>query len=30
MSDLGTLSNYLGIEVKQGKETVTLGQCAYA
>lgn len=30
MSNLGALSYYLGIEVKQGKETVTLGQRAYA
>ena len=30
MSDLGALSYYLGIEVKQGKEKVTLGQRAYA
>ena len=29
MSDLGVLSYYLGIEVKQGKEKVTLGQRAY-
>ena len=29
MSDLGALSYYLGIEVKQGKEKVTLGQRAY-
>jgi len=25
MSDLGALSYYLGIEVKQGKEALTLG-----
>ena len=30
MSDLGTLSYYLGIEVRQGKEALTLGQSAYA
>ena len=30
MSDLGTLSYYLGIEVRQGKEELTLGQSAYA
>jgi hypothetical protein len=30
MSDLGALTYYLGIEVKQGKDTVTLGQHAYA
>ena len=30
MSDLGTLSYYLGIEVRQGKEALTLGQNAYA
>ncbi|XP_066344131.1 uncharacterized mitochondrial protein AtMg00810-like [Miscanthus floridulus] len=30
MSDLGTLSDYLGIEVRQGKEELTLGQSAYA
>ena len=30
MSDLGTLSYYLGIEVRQGKEAFTLGQSAYA
>lgn len=30
MSDLGALSYYLGIEVKQGKEEVTLRQRAYA
>ena len=29
MSDLGVLSYYLGIEVKQGKEALTLGQSAY-
>ena len=29
MSDLGALSYYLGIEVKQGKEALTLGQSAY-
>ena len=28
--DLGTLSYYLGIEVRQGKEELTLGQSAYA
>ena len=26
MSDLSTLSYYLGIEVRQGKEALTLGQ----
>jgi hypothetical protein len=30
MSDLGALSYYLGIEVKQGKDAITLGQRAYA
>ena len=30
MSDLGALSYYLGIEVRQGKKTLTLGQSAYA
>ncbi|XP_066323503.1 uncharacterized mitochondrial protein AtMg00810-like [Miscanthus floridulus] len=30
MSDFGTLSYYLGIEVRQGKEALTLGQSAYA
>ena len=30
MSDLGALSYYLGIEVRQGKETLMLGQSAYA
>ena len=30
MSDLGTLSYYLGIEVRQEKEALTLGQSAYA
>ena len=30
MSDLGALSYYLGIEVRQGKEELTLGQSAYA
>ena len=30
MSDLGALSYYLGIEVKQGKDAVMLGQRAYA
>ncbi|XP_066361479.1 uncharacterized mitochondrial protein AtMg00810-like [Miscanthus floridulus] len=30
MSDLGALSHYLGIEVRQGKEALTLGQSAYA
>ena len=30
MSDLGALSYYLGIEVRPGKETLTLGQSAYA
>ena len=29
MSDLGALSYYLGIEVRQGKEALTLGQSAY-
>ena len=30
MSDLDALSYYLGIEVRQGKEEITLGQSAYA
>ena len=30
MSDLDALSYYLGIEVRQGKEELTLGQSAYA
>ena len=30
MSDLGALSYYLGIEVRQGKEELTLGQSAYS
>ncbi|XP_066373455.1 uncharacterized mitochondrial protein AtMg00810-like [Miscanthus floridulus] len=30
MSDLGALTYYLGIEVRQGKEELTLGQNAYA
>jgi hypothetical protein len=30
MSDLGLLSFYLGIEVKQGSKSITLGQAAYA
>ena len=30
MSDLGALSYYLGIEVRQGKQSISLGQCAYA
>ena len=30
MSDLGVLSCYLGIKVRQGKEELTLGQSAYA
>ena len=30
MNNLGALSYYLGIEVKQGKEALTLGQNAYA
>ncbi|XP_066373760.1 uncharacterized mitochondrial protein AtMg00810-like [Miscanthus floridulus] len=30
MSNLGTLSYYLGIEVRQGKEALTLDQSAYA
>jgi hypothetical protein len=30
MSDLGALSYYLGIEVKQGRDSITLGQRAYA
>ena len=29
MSDLDALSYYLGIEVRQGKEALTLGQSAY-
>jgi len=29
MSDLGLLSYYLGIKVKQGWNTITLGQAAY-
>ena len=29
MSDLGVLFYYLGIEVRQGKEALTLGQSAY-
>ncbi|XP_066344585.1 uncharacterized mitochondrial protein AtMg00810-like [Miscanthus floridulus] len=29
MSDRGTLSYYIGIEVTQGKEVLTLGQSAY-
>ncbi|XP_066323812.1 uncharacterized mitochondrial protein AtMg00810-like [Miscanthus floridulus] len=29
MSDLGVLSCYLGIEVRQGKEELTLGQSVY-
>ena len=29
MSDLGALSYYLGIEVRQGKEHISLGQRAY-
>ena len=29
MSDLGALSYYLGIEVRQGKQSISLGQCAY-
>ena len=29
MSDLGALSYYLGIKVRQGKEALTLGQSAY-
>ena len=29
MSDLGALSYYLGIEVRQGKEELSLGQSAY-
>ena len=29
MSDLGALSYYLGIEVRQGKEELTLGQSAH-
>ena len=30
MSDLGALSYYLSIEVRQGKEELMLGQSAYA
>ena len=30
MSDLGTLSYYLDIKVRQGKEELTLGQSTYA
>ncbi|XP_066365424.1 uncharacterized mitochondrial protein AtMg00810-like [Miscanthus floridulus] len=30
MSDLGTLSYYLGIEVRHGNEALMLGQSAYA
>ena len=30
MSDLGALFYYLGIEVRQGKEELTLGQSTYA
>ncbi|XP_066361409.1 uncharacterized mitochondrial protein AtMg00810-like [Miscanthus floridulus] len=30
MSDLGALSYYLGIEVRQGKDELMLGQSAYA
>ena len=30
MSDLDALSYYLGIEVRQGKEALTLGQSMYA
>jgi len=30
MSDLGVLSYYLSIEVRQGKEALMLGQSAYA
>ena len=29
MSDLGSLSYYLGIEVRQGKQSISLGQRAY-
>ncbi|XP_066324497.1 uncharacterized mitochondrial protein AtMg00810-like [Miscanthus floridulus] len=29
MSDLGALSYYLGIEVRQGKQSISLGQRAY-
>ena len=29
MSDVGALSYYLGIEVRQGKEELMLGQSAY-
>ncbi|XP_066354683.1 uncharacterized mitochondrial protein AtMg00810-like [Miscanthus floridulus] len=30
ISDLGALSYYLGIEVRQGKKHISLSQCAYA
>ena len=30
MSDLGTLSYYLGIKVRQGKKALMLGQSSYA
>ena len=30
ISDIGALSYYLGIEVRQGKEHISLGQRAYA
>ena len=30
MSDLGALYYYLGIEMRQGKEELTLGQSVYA
>jgi hypothetical protein len=30
MSDLGALSYYLGIEVKQGGQRIGLSQCTYA
>ena len=30
MSDLGAISYYLGIEVRRGKEELTLGQSTYA
>jgi hypothetical protein len=30
MSDIGLLTYYLGIEVKQGDEGMTLSQCCYA
>ena len=30
MSDVGALSYYLGIEVRQGKEELMLGQSVYA